>query len=139
MNQVEFTAENEGFRDKPYKCTAGKLTIGYGWNIEDTPISKEAAEFILKDQLADATADMMTIFPDLFDFTDEQRIALVDMRFQLGPGGFRKFKKMIAAIKEGNWEKAATEAKDSRWYFQTMNRAKRVVALFRNDWEDSHV
>jgi GH24 family phage-related lysozyme (muramidase) len=30
--------KDEGFRGCSYKCSAGKITIGYGHNIEDNPI-----------------------------------------------------------------------------------------------------
>lgn len=31
---------DEGFEEEAYRDTVGKLTIGYGWNIDDRPISK---------------------------------------------------------------------------------------------------
>ena len=34
---------HEGLRLEPYTCTAGKLTLGVGRNIEDRGISKETA------------------------------------------------------------------------------------------------
>ena len=43
--------KHEGLSLKPYKCTAGKLTIGYGRNIEDKGISQEEAERFLDDRL----------------------------------------------------------------------------------------
>ncbi|MCP4280350.1 MAG: lysozyme, partial [Alteromonas sp.] len=36
MEQVaQLIAQHEGLRLKPYKCTAGKITIGYGRNLDD--------------------------------------------------------------------------------------------------------
>jgi hypothetical protein len=53
------------------------------------------------------------------------------MRFQLGGSGFRKFKKMIAAVKNRDWEQVAIQAEDSRWFKQVPRRAKEIVAILR--------
>ncbi|MBP5593653.1 MAG: hypothetical protein J6X75_05780, partial [Clostridia bacterium] len=42
----KFTKLAEGLRLKPYRCPAGKLTIGYGRNIEDMGISETEAEML---------------------------------------------------------------------------------------------
>ena len=38
---IERVKKHEGFETKPYKDTVGKLTIGYGRNLEDNPLSVE--------------------------------------------------------------------------------------------------
>ncbi len=68
-----------------------------------------------------------------FDLLPEVvQLALVDMRFNLGPGRFRHFKKMIAAVKDQDFGKAAAEMKDSRWYQQVGLRAKTLVNMMTN-------
>jgi lysozyme len=57
--------------------------------------------------------------------------ALINMRFQMGPGGFRGFRKMVAALRRFDFKTAADEAMDSNWYKQTPSRAMRVVDLIR--------
>jgi lysozyme len=57
-----------------------------------------------------------------------QRV-LVDMRFNLGGAGFRKFKKMIAAINANDFMTAALEMKNSRWSNQVGNRAKTLIQM----------
>jgi len=54
------------------------------------------------------------------------------MRFNLGPAGFRQFKKMIAAVNAGNFIEAAAQMKDSRWYRQVKNRAETLTAMMKN-------
>jgi lysozyme len=51
------------------------------------------------------------------------------MCFQLGRPRLSKFKKMIAAVEDMNWEKMADEMENSRWFQQTKNRAKRLIAI----------
>lgn len=125
----ELIKKHEGLRLKPYKCTAGKLTIGYGRNLDDRGIDEEEAEIMLNRDVLECIDDMFNIFPDFNIWDHNRQSAIINMRFQLGPKRFRGFKKMIAAIKSHYWEKAAEEAKDSRWYKQTPNRAKEVVGM----------
>ena len=128
MGIIEDLKRDEGFRPKPYRCTAGKLTIGYGRNIEDVGINEAEAEMLLCNDIEEATADLMDIFPGWFDYMWPKKEALVNMRFNLGPARFRKFKKMISAVKAEDWQEAAKQAKDSKWYNQVGDRAKRIVA-----------
>jgi GH24 family phage-related lysozyme (muramidase) len=44
-------AVHEGFRSKPYRCTANKLTIGIGRNIEDRPFTEEELRLVGKDYM----------------------------------------------------------------------------------------
>ena len=37
---IAMLQRHEGLRLKPYKCTAGKVSIGYGRNLEDVGISE---------------------------------------------------------------------------------------------------
>jgi lysozyme len=123
---------HEGLRLKPYRCPAGKLTIGVGRNIEDRGITPSEAMLLLRNDLQECENDLKTIFvdwnPALLGF---RAWALVDMRFQLGGSGFRKFKKMIAAVKNRDWEQVAIQAEDSRWFKQVPRRAKEIVAILR--------
>ena len=61
-----------------------------------------------------------------------QQAALLDFRFNVGPAGFRRFKKMIQALDEGDYERAADELLDSRYANQVGNRAHKIAGLIRN-------
>jgi hypothetical protein len=56
---------------------------------------------------------------------------LVDMRFQLGDAGFRKFKRMIRAIRREDHVGMIREMRDSRWYRQTPERAEDLIRMVR--------
>ena len=122
---------DEGFRSFPYKCTAGKLTIGYGRNLEDKGISLKEAEYLLYDDILECTQDLQEIFPEFEDYSENVQRVLTNMRFQLGHAGLLAFKKTIKYIREKNWNMAAEEMMDSRWYRQTTKRAKRLIKLMR--------
>jgi len=118
---------HEGFRKHPYKCTAGKVTIGFGRNLDDVGISRVEAGILLEYDVLIAIEELEKVFPNFSTFTDVRRIALIDMMFNLGASRFVKFKKMILAIRAEHWEHAASEAVNSRWYSQVGDRAKTIV------------
>ena len=56
--------------------------------------------------------------------SQDQLLALAEMGYQLGPSKMAKFKKTLNYIKEGDYNKASEEAKDSDWYKQTPKRVE---------------
>ena len=126
---IEQLKMHEGFRSKPYKCTAGKLTIGYGRNIEDVGISKEEAELLLQSDIVNCVG-LLASNNLLYGASDRDDV-LVNMCFNLGINRLLKFKKMIAAYKAGDYELAAKEMLDSKWARQVPNRAKELAEQMR--------
>ena len=51
IDLMESLKSQEGLRCKPYKCTSGKLTIGYGRNLEDVGISQKEAEYLFENDV----------------------------------------------------------------------------------------
>ncbi len=119
---------DEGFRDTVYTCSAGKLTIGYGHNVEDNPIPEAFADQLLGYDIAGALAECER-FDWFFDFDDVRKRVIINMVFNLGFNGVSKFKKMISAIEYGLYGTAASEMIDSNWYRQVGARAERLVDL----------
>ena len=112
---VEQLIRHEGERLKPYRCTAGKLTIGVGRNIEDNGIRQSESRFMLMNDIAECENDLLRIFPHWEGFSNSRKLALTDLRFNLGPNRFRTFRRMIAAINNNDWPTASREALDSAW------------------------
>ena len=136
---------DEGLRLKPYRCPAGLWTIGYGWQIAAHQFPDDIASYFrLHDAITEEMADRLLwiasgaaclqchgVFTDFHLFTDRRQDALANMMYNLGVGSFCKFKKMIAAIEAGDWNKAADEATDSAWFKQVGKRAERIVKELR--------
>ncbi len=121
---------HEGLRLKFYHCPAGKLTIGIGRNLEDKGISEKEAVMFLENDIEECIEDLEKVVLQGFDLLPEAvQLVLVDMRFNLGPNRFRHFKKMIAAVKNQDFDKAAAEMKNSRWYRQVGRRAETLVNM----------
>lgn len=129
MGVLDYIKKNEGLRLKPYVCPAGKLTIGYGHNL-DNPISEEVAELILIDDLHVVLMDLVSIFPNNI-FSVNRYVALLDLMFNLGKSRFLTFKKMIRAINEEDWDKAADELLDSKYATQVGQRANNNANFLR--------
>lgn len=122
-------------RHFPYKCPADKWTLGYGRNIEDIGISAEEARELLDHDIAVCIDDLSTF--QWFQALDPIRQrALVNMRFQLGPAGFRGFTQMIAALEKGDYASAARHARTSKWArADSPERAGRVTAMLETGAE----
>jgi lysozyme len=132
-NLIDMIKRHEGFRNFPYMDSVGKLTVGYGRNLEDVGISKAEAEILLVNDINIATGDLVDILPESTTYGRNRFNALVDMMFNLGKTKFRGFKKMIAALKERNFKKAAMEMLDSKWATQVGYRANDLAYMVEFD------
>ena len=134
MNRVRLHSElirDEANRLKPYRDSVGKLTIGIGRNLDDRGISKEESFFLFKNDLNRVEAEALSVFPQFPNFSNSRQRALINMLFNLGLSRFLGFKRMIAAIHNNDWGKAADEALDSRAARQTGERYSRIAKLLR--------
>ena len=87
--------KHEGKKLWPYKCTADKLTIGIGHNLDAKGISNAVADLMYEEDIMEVINDLYKIFENFNDLPEQIQLVLADMRFQLGDLGFRKFKKLI--------------------------------------------
>ena len=128
---------DEGFREKAIFDTAhgssqSQWTNGYGTKAKHIheSITKEEASKRLTHALDNAISYYLNHFNLTVDKMNKVRAeAFINMIFNLGYGGFKKFEKMNLALskEEINWMVVAREAKDSRWYYQVGCRAERLV------------
>lgn len=125
---AEYTRRYEGLRLKPYTCPTGHLTIGYGHNLENG-ISKEAAEFILREDLQSAVKAVSKHFAWWQGLNEARQFVLVDMAFNMGIGKLSTFKKMLTATQRGDYQKAAAEMLNSRWADQVGRRARELAEM----------
>ena len=121
---------HEGLRLKPYVCTAGKVTIGYGRNIEDNGITNEEAEHLLETDLA-RSIEELSAYDWFLAQTEERQAVLVDMVFNMGLPTLLKFKMMIAALEVQDHEEAAVQMLDSNWARQVGKRSQTLAETMR--------
>jgi lysozyme len=120
---------HEGLRLKPYRCTAGYLTIGVGRNLDSNGITEPEAMLLLENDIKVCLEDL-AMWPWFQRLNAVRQRALIDMRFQLGSAGFSNFKQMRAALEAGDPALAAQRARLSKWAReQTPARAATVTAM----------
>ena len=122
---------HEGMKLKPYLCTSKKLTIGIGRNLDDVGISKEEAEMLLKNDIYEATNQLLNAFPFMATFSDVRISAMINFTFNVGIGTVRKFSNTIEYLKNEDWEAAADEMMDSKWAEQVGDRAIQITEQIR--------
>lgn len=94
-----------------------------------TPVEEQRVKECFENDLDIAIGECNALYEggEFNDLPDEVQQILVNMMFNMGRTRLSKFKKMHAAILEGDWKEAAKEGRDSRWYRQVTNRAERLM------------
>lgn len=131
---VEDLQRDEGWRDEPYRCSEGFLTIGYGFLIDEhrsIRMPRQVGHLWLELIVQERWEQLIDAEPWLVDQAEAVQRAVGNMAYQLGVNGVLRFKNMLAALRSGDREGAATAAMDSRWALQTPDRAQRVANLIR--------
>ena len=147
MNRIKAQlVRYEGLRLKPYRCTAGKLTIGIGRNLDDCGISHIEAYVLLENDIQNCEKQLLDEIPEIYNGLDEVRksvllsmcISIPQSRFAplrepcyLGIGGLLEFNNTLAFIAAGDWERAANNMLVSRWAKQVGRRAIELSELMR--------
>ena len=132
-------ADDEGIKYELYLCSENHLTGGIGhliteWDVDyygkpiGYPVPNEQVNAWFEKDIDVTINDCKIIFEEFDSLPEEAQLVIANMCFQLGRPRLSKFKKFIAAVKEQDWERAADEMKDSRWYKQTTARAERLIS-----------
>ena len=137
-----FEADEDGMFI-PYEDSEGHLTIGYGHLVDegedylDKMTPEQADELFVEDYIYHR--NKASEMPGWDKATDTQKRGLINLAFNMGPNwyktdkeaGRKGFPKFNAAVKKGDWNAAADELVDSKWYRQVGERGKDVVDLIR--------
>lgn len=118
--------QHEGWRDTAYQDTVGVWTIGYGTNLQELTIDKALGNKWLEAGVEEAQTAAAR-FPEFQMLTPIRQDVLVEMVYNMGPSRVAGFKKLLLAIRQGDWELAAMEMLDSKWANQVGQRAQRLA------------
>jgi len=124
---------HEGLKLKPYKCTAGKITIGVGRNIEDIGITEDEARSLLDNDILRVAQELDNALPWWRDLSDVRQRVLLDMAFNIGTPTLMKFKNTLGLIEAGDFVGASVEMLDSRWAEQVGQRARTLSQAMATD------
>ena len=144
---MEMTKYFEGFKKDLYKDTKGVQTIGYGFNVNamkdllpleviqgKRSLTKAEASSIFEiaySRAKDKAVEFAT--PQIFQsLSPTQQNILTDMSYNLGSSRLNKFKKLKQALVNKNYQEAAKEMKNSKWYSDVGNRSKELVGIMKS-------
>ena len=133
---------DEGCRYEIYLDHLGYHTFGIGHLIVkgDPEYGKEPWAQVTGSRVKEAFAhDIVTVlsdcerlYEDFYDLPEEAQRVIANMMFNMGYTRLRKFKGMKSGVDARDWNAAADEMVDSRWYYQVINRANRLVERVRS-------
>jgi lysozyme len=125
-----------------YEDSLGYKTLGighlcqpedpeYSWKI-GTKVSQEVVNMYYEQDFQKHYQEAVHVYGSYEDFKNLpepiQRV-LVNMCFNLGGTRFSKFKNMLRACREHNWEQMAAEMENSRWYSQVGRRSQELQKM----------
>ena len=93
-----------------------------------TKVSEERVRTLFESDLDTAIQECEVLYDCWETLPEPVQEILVNMMFNMGRPRLSGFKKMNAAIAEGDWYTASVEGRDSRWYKQVGNRANRLMS-----------
>jgi len=127
---------DEGVRSSAYVDSEGLLTIGVGRLIDEKrggKLSADEIEYLLDNDIDRVINQAIREFDWYQDLSEIRKEIILNMVFNLGIGGIKKFKNMINALQRHDWEDAAREMLDSKWSGQVGQRAIRLSEAMRTD------
>ena len=137
----EELAEDEGCKYEIYFDHLGLPTFGIGHLVvEDDPeygkpvgttVEQERVKQVFHLDVAVTLDECKVLYPDFDDLPEECQHIIANMMFNMGRPRLSAFKGMKAGVDARDWNKAADEMVDSRWYTQVPNRARRLVDRMR--------
>lgn len=128
-NITELLVLHEGIRRFPYRCTAGKLTIGVGFNLDDVGLYEEEINFILNNRIDRTEAEVERAFPWYHELDPVRQAVIVDMAYNMGMNTLSKFKRTLGSVRDGNYKLAAEQMLQSKWARQVKGRAVRLSKM----------
>jgi lysozyme len=132
---------DEGVKHEIYLDHLGLPTFGIGHLIrdEDPEYGEDVGTAVTDDRVAEAFEqdiqitidDCEKLYPDFYELPEEAQLIIANMCFNLGYPRLSAFKGMKRGVDARDWNAAADEMVDSRWYRQVTNRADRLVQRMR--------
>ena len=121
--------------EKLEEALQGKVTIGVGYNLQDRGLPEDIVDELFDRTVAEAVEECVRVFDFFERLAPVRRAVLVNLMFNLGAPRLLKFQRMIAALRKGDWDRAADEMRASRWYSQVGHRSEELCRQMRtNQW-----
>ena len=103
----------------------------YGWSV-GTDVDERRVQEVFEQDVQTVLSDCEKLYDDFYKLPEEAQLIIANMMFNMGYTRLSKFRGMKRGVDSRNWEEAADEMVDSRWYTQVTNRADRLVVRMRS-------
>ena len=133
---------DEGIIYKIYNDHLGYATFGIGHLVLEsdpeygaplgTAVSEERCYEVFEQDVQTVLSDCEKLYEDFYDLPEDAQLIIANMMFNMGLTRLSKFKGMKRGVDARDWETAADEMVDSRWYTQVQTRADRLVVRMRS-------
>ena len=133
---------DEGVKYEVYLDHLGYPTFGIGHLITDddpecgasvgTKVDSDRVQEAFETDVESVLSDCERLYVQFEHLPEEVQLIIANMMFNMGYTRLSKFKGMKRGVDARDWETAADEMVDSRWYNQVTNRADRLVVRMRN-------
>jgi lysozyme len=133
---------DEGCVYEIYNDHLGYATFGIGHLVLEsdpengqeigTPVSESRVIEAFEQDVQTVLSDCAILYPDFDELPEEVQQIVANMMFNLGRPRLSAFKGMKAGVDAREWNEAADQMVDSRWYRQVGARAERLVERMRN-------
>ena len=151
QNFYNMFVKNEGNRSDAHPVN-GVMHIGIGYNLEDEDnkqflkkqgidlqelldgrlLTDNETKILYNYSLTKAFNDIQKYDKNFAKRPEPVKMALVDMSFNLGLTKLNKFVDMKAALMNNDYNAAADEMVDSKWYDDVKSRGPRMVKVMRS-------
>ena len=132
---------DEGCVYELYNDHLGFATFGIGHLVTEsdpengqeigTPVSESRVIEAFEQDVQTVLSDCAILYPDFEELPEEAQQVIANMMFNLGRPRLSAFKGMKAGVDARDWNEAADQMVDSRWYRQVGARAERLVERIR--------
>ena len=119
-----------------YLDSRGLATIGYGHLVTEEDNFEPKVQYpkaqlleLFKKDLDRAEKEADELVGQIEELHIVAKDCIIEMCFQLGKNGVRKFTKMLLALEERDYKTASLEMLDSKWHNQTPERCKMLSSL----------
>ena len=129
---IKMLKRHEGVKSHAYKCSAGKVTVGVGRNIDENGgigLTDSEIDMLLANDIKRVEQELTDRFSWYRNLDSVRREAMIDIAFNLGITKLLDFKKALAAMESGVYFWASTEFNASRWAEQVGDRAEELCDM----------
>ncbi len=129
----DFIKRDEGYRESVYIDSVGVPTLGWGHALHESSfVPKEVCEIFFEHDFKRAEYQADKLLNDHgVSLNSIRRFVILNMIFNMGSAGVRRFKKMWQALQQSppDYAEAARQMLDSKWAGQVGKRSTYLAEL----------